>query len=709
MLNKPVPELGVDELTRLWTEATSCDKSTFAEMRTNLQIVAGQHYLTEGSPFFNRIRDNKQLTDSQRLKLTKNHTQRATSIYRNAIEDVASDCAMEPANENELGDQKSAQLNQSYWEYIKRCEDFERKRSLWAKHFVEIGEVWVKAFWNMDGGQEIGNEVAMIKDEASGEMVPQKDESGNYVLTDNVSYSGKMKWETIEAYRLKRDPAAVSFEDSPYLMVDKIIPIKSLSTMFKDKELIEKLKQSKSNENMVIYDGNSRTYKTAVDQVIIRECYWRPGPGLKKGFYHFFTDVGIIAKGELPYGIFPLVGETFEDQTGNPRGITIIRSIRPAQVEINRCASKIAEHQITLGDDKAWVSANTKVSQGATLPGIRVNTYSGMKPEITEGRSGEQYVPYLESQIKELYTLANLQEIMEPQQESPDLYANLLKSYRFKKKFSIYGSRFERFLVKLAEVSLAIAKQSCHEEEVVPAIGRSERINIAEFKNSEDLKYRIKIKPRSGDIETQFGQQISINHVLQYVGQNLPPDQVGKMIRLSPFMNSEQMFSDLTNKYDNIVNDILALDRGQARPPRRYDDHKYIIENLSARISKPDFEFLPEQVRMLYDQKIKLHEQMQAQAMQEIERLKAGFIPSGGYMVKCDFYTPDPKNPGNSKRLALPSEAVGWLVDTLAKQGSEIDSFDKLPPGVLQEIGGMVNPPQQGGPPMMPGAMNAAG
>lgn len=692
MINKPVQELTAAELTGMWTEATQCDKSLFSEMRTNLQIVAGQHYLSEGSAFWNRIRDNKQLTEAQRIKLTKNHTQRVTTIYRNSIESLAPDVEIEAANQSELQDQKSAELNGAYWDYIKACEDFAARRAQWVKHFIEIGEVWVKIFWDKDGGQEVGYLPIEHIDETTGEKSYPTDEQGNYLPSDEPAYSGKIRFESLEGYNIKRDPNARTMMESPYLMVDKLIPTKSLRTLFKDEKLIRELETSKPNENMVIFDGNSRTYKTAENQVLVRECYWRPSPALRKGYFQFFTDRGILAQGELPYGVFPIQGENFEDQTGNPRGYSIIRPIRPCQVEINRCASKIAEHQITLGDDKAWIQANTKVNQGATLPGIRVNTYSGgQKPDITEGRSGEQYLPYLNAQIDELYSLANLQEIVKEQPDSPDLYTNLFRSFRFRRKFTVYGEKFERFLTRVCETALKIAKQSCHPDELIAAVGKSEYINIAEFKNSEELGYRIKIKPRSEDIETQFGKQITLNHIMQYVGQNLDKEDLGKMIRLSPFLNTEQMFNTLTNKYDSITNDILALDRGEFRPPRRYDDHKYIISSLSARMSKPDFEYLPSNVQKMYDLKIQVHERLEAEAIAEIEKAKAGFIPSGGYMVACDFYVPDPNNPQSSKRLRVPSESISWLVEKLRSQGSDLQQLEQMPQGVLKELAGMTN------------------
>lgn len=688
---KPVTELKVDDLTTMYTEGEECDKRIFAEMRTNLQLICGDQYVREGSKFWNRIRDNRQLSQEQRLKLVKNHLQRAVKIYRNSIESFAPGVQICPANEKELRCQKAAELNEAYWSYLKKCNDIPAQISTWIQNLVEIGEVCVKIFWDMNGGQVVGYE-AQMEDDGDGNMMPVMGPDGVTPVASEIPvFGGKLKYETFEAYNLRRDKDARTMKESPYLTLSKLLPKRALNTIIRDDKQKSDLLQSTPQNEYTVYDNNTGTYRITKGQILVKETYFRPAPTIPNGYFYIWTDNMILEQGELPYGIFPIVHAGFDTQTGNARSHSIIRHLRPAQIEINRCASTIAEHQVTLGSDKVWISSTTKLSQGASLPGVRVNSYSGMKPEITPGRSGDQYFAYLEGQIDELYRLANLDEVMAEQQESPDLYANLLKSFRFRRKFAIYGEKFERFLEEIVTVSLQIAKQSVNEEELVPIIGKSEYISIPEFKNTEDIHYQIKIMPRSDDVETMFGKQITLNHIIQYTGQNLDKEDLGQMIRLSPFLNEEQMTGKLTQKWDNVMNDILAMDRGQPRPPRKYDDHKYIIEKLSFRMSQGDFEHLPQPIQMLYEQKIQMHEMLQTQALIEIQRAQAGFIPSGGYLVKADLYVGDAENPTKTKRVAIPSESINWLLDKLKSQGSELVEIAKEPQGVQQDLAQMVN------------------
>ena len=704
MFDKPLNELKAEDLTSWYLKAEEADKRIFAEMRTNLMLVAGEHYQRDSwGKAFERIREAPNLNSFQRLKLTKNHMQRVTKAYRNAIERHAPDVAVEPGNEKELSDQKVAELYESYWQFAKKQIDFPALKAEMIKHFVELGEICTKIFWDDESGTVIGYEAKMVPHpEAPDQMVPELDEMGNHVLTQTPVYGGQIKWENVEAYNLRRDPGARTIATSPILCITKLIPRNSLRGMIQDKAMLQEL-ESIPTQEFTVFDNNTGNYRASEEMTALREYYIRPCKLLPKGYYYYATDKLIIAQGELPYGIFPVQWEGFDEQTGNPRCHSIVRPIRPCQVELNRCASRIAEAQVTHGDDKIMVPTNTKISQGALLPGIRTFSYSGGEPKYFQGRAGDQYFEYMGMQIDELYKLANVPEVNEEKQESPDLMVNLWKSYRFRNKFVIYGEKFERFLQRCVETTFAIAKECITEDELIPAIGRTEMLNASEFKFAEPVGYRITTKARTEDMESQFGKQIAIQNVLQYVGQSLDKEDLGLLLRVSPFLNKELMLQKFTMKYDAVMNDIIALDRGVPRQARKHQDHQYFIQYLTARMSRSDYEFLPPQVQQLYEQAVAEHQQLEAQNLQEIERAKSGFIPSGGYLVKCDFYVgTDPANPQKVKRVSLPSESVDWLIKKLDQQGTTLDQLEQLSTDAQAEIakymtaGGAQTPASEG-------------
>jgi hypothetical protein len=337
------------------------------------------------------------------------------------------------------------------------------------------------------------------------------------------------------------------------------------------------------------------------------------------------------------------------------------------------------------------------------LPGIRVNTYSGQAPTISPGRSGDQYLPYMAATIDEMYKLAELEEVVQEVDPQTDIYSLLYRNLRYKKKFSHYSDKFERFLCRVVELGLKLTKACIPNEALIPAIGKSEYINVEEFKSSDDLCHEIKVEARADDLESQMGKQLTLNHFLQYAGTNISRQDIGMAMRISPFLNKEEIFKDFTLDYDNVTNDILALDRGVPRPPRKFDDHKYVVKKLSTRMNQADFDFLPPHVQGLYAQKLQAHEDLIKQQALELQQAEAGFIPSGGYQVAMDYYITEPGgDPNKTRRVRVPSESVAWLLDKLQKQGQQMSDLTTLPPGPQHDIAGMLS---HGKPPMGPQGM----
>src|SRR3954469_10760630 len=101
----------IEELNQLYSESETCDKEIFAEQRSNLLLIAGEHYNKRKNEFYRRIRDNKELSEEQKLRLTKNHIQKIIKTYVNNVISAAPGVGFEPKNDNELQDQKAAELH----------------------------------------------------------------------------------------------------------------------------------------------------------------------------------------------------------------------------------------------------------------------------------------------------------------------------------------------------------------------------------------------------------------------------------------------------------------------------------------------------------------------------------------------------------------------------------------------------------------------
>lgn len=679
----------IADLNELYTNAEGVDKEVFSEMRTNVQLAAGDHYTRAGSRYWNRLRDSRTISPEQKIRLTKNHIGRIARIYQNSILSDGPSVTVSPKQEKEVQHQKAAELHNSVLEHIKHKHNISRKISLWCKDYIEIGEVFTKVFWDPSAGIQVGWEPAL---DAEGNPIINP-LTGQMEQGDTPAMSGDLIFEGVHAFDVLRDPAVKSMDESPYLILRKMESVKELEKKFGGDEAKLKFIKESSEDTFRVFNNNSTTYSKTKGLCMVREYYYKKCAEYPNGYFYITTETGILSEGELPFGIYPVLYLGFDELTTSPRSRSIIKQLRPYQIEINRASSKMAEHQITLGDDKVLVQSGSKPGTGLTQPGVRIVPISGMHPTIIPGRTGDQYLEYIQMQISEMYQIADVAELDKDMNGQLDPYTLLFRSIRQKQKFSFYSEKFGQFIVKVHETALQLFKKYASDHILIPVIGKNEYVNIDEFKNSPDVCWTIKIEPMSDDLETKMGKQLSLNHILQYVGPQLDKKDIGKFLRLSPYLNMEKMFGDMTQDYDNLQNDILALDRGKYPAAKKYDDHEYMTKGLTARMKQPDFEFLPQPVQQAYAAKLNEHEVALAEQQAKIQQAQSGFIPSGGYLVVCDLYVPDPSNPKNSKRVRVPSEALDWLLKKLEIQGSTQLALEQIGNNqAVADIAGMLQP-----------------
>lgn len=671
------------DLSHLYHQANEVDRYIHAEQRSNILLAFGEHYNRRFSRFWGRLRDNQQINDAndQRLRITKNHIYRATRTIINSILSQAPDVTVLPKNERELQDQKAAEMHKAVWEDTKYKHKFWDKVRRWAEDFVVIGEVAVKVQWDPNKGELLGYEAEV--DENGSQVY---DPAGNPVPSNRPIFSGDFIFERIMPFNLLRDPNAKEIYDS-FIITRKMVDTRSLQRIYQyDEEKLQFIQPS-TQDVYTVFEGSTGNFYQTKDQTMIKEYYWPVSPDYPNGYYYITTDYGIIEEGELPFGIFPIVIYGWDEIQTTPRKRSIIKQLRATQAEINRAASQIATHQVSIGDTKLLIQAGTKVTQGGKLPGVRVLNYSGAKPEYFHGQAGEQYFQYLQDQITEIYQLAMIDK---EEQQRPsgklDPYAELFKAVKQKKKYMIYAQEFEHFLGEICKKTLHLAKEYFDENRIIPIVGRSEIVNIAEFKSASDIYTQIKVVPQAEDYETKIGKQITLQNAMQYLGSQLNRDDAGRILRAMPYTNTEEIFTDWTTDYDIVTNDILALDRGEYPAGNQYEDHKYAIKRFVHRMKQPDFQHLHPEIQAMYQQKVQEHEQLESDQLMKVREAQQEFIPATGPLVKSDIYVTDPENPDKTARAKIPMDAMRWLIDKLEKQGMSLKELEKLQQGAQADI-----------------------
>ncbi len=686
----------IEELNKAYDSGVQADDELFAEQRSNLLLVSGQHYSKKTTSFFNNVRNSARINESQKLRLTKNHIHKISMYYQNSILAKAPGVTVSPQNDLEMQDRKQAQLNLSVYQWGKeRYKLKERTREL-ANQYVDIGEVASFIYFDPNIGefkgynQKISEDGTPEVDPTTGALVPDE---------QNPKFSGDFVFKTIPGFNLFRCVTAKTMKSSQLVGFREMIDVKELRAAYQGQEDKLKLIGEGDQEEFVVFDANKSRYQTESQQVLLKYQFYRKCKQYPQGYFYIHTKLGILESGELPLGIWPISYEGFNEFATNPRAYSIIKIARPYQAEINRASSQAATHQITVGDDKIIYQGGTKLAPGALLPGVRGITYQGAAPQILPGRDGGQFLPYIQNQISEMYTACMLEEISaENQAGQVDPYALLMRTASQQQRFSRYTEKFESFQKQECEIFLALAKHYLPDDTFIMAVGKSEQINLAEFRSTKPISYQIKVEISNETIETRVGKQLAINQVLQYVGGQMDPKQIGLLLKEMPFLNNKALTNKMSIDYDNVENDMLQMERGQQPFVGPYADNKVYIDAITHRMKQADFMTLPKQVQQLYHQYLDIQEDEMARKAKEMQAAKDGFIPTGGSLITLSMQVADPSTSSGTRQVRLPYEAVNWLMQKMEGQGTGLKEIEGMNQGALAEMAPKLGPPQSQGP-----------
>lgn len=661
------------------SQSESAQAELFAEMRSNCLLVHGNHYNKKGSKFWEGMRQAESLSKDQKIRLTNNHIQVVTKTYHNNIVAIAPDVAFRPANQNELKDTIVARFHSRVWQDAKEKYKLKRLRRQLAKDFVEIGEEWLFLTYDPMAGVFEGYEQAV--DEMG---QPAIDPQGNPVRTNTPRFSGGFVFKRFHGFNVRTDPSATSEDTRRWVSFREMLEVNNLKQRYAGQP--EKLKLLGEGEDRTqrVFDGNSWQDKkglTQVDYHLVKPCEEFP-----MGHYWISVEGGDLEEGDFPGGIWPVIYCGFDEVATTDRAYSIIKPLRPYQAEINRVAGHIVQTQLALSWDRILLTGEGSLTPGGQAHGFKAVKLRAGQFQIVPGRTGDQFLPYLDACVAGLYKAANLDLEMQERPVQADPYTALFASMRDKKRFVLYAEKFSEAWKELALLHNKLAKIFLSDEQLAKIVGAPDAVNIPEFKASDDVCYQVVADEVTDDLTSRMGRQLAVNHLLQYAGPSLPPEQLGKIMRLMPYVNEDKSLDDFTMDFDRSTNEILALDRGQGVHVRPGDNHPYFINKLVCRMGQSDFDSLNPDIQNLYEQTLKQRETAQAQKQIAEEMAKAGLIPTGGYFVGIDFYVNDPTQPGKTKRARVPFDAVIWLLQRLEAQGITQDSMAQVDPTVRANI-----------------------
>ena len=690
--------LTASDLNKKFDESKSQLHEHLAETRTNNNLFQGNHF-QKSKQKLARTLENASAPEDVKIRIVKNHTNTVCKYIINSILHQAPTGVIAPKNPNEIQDQKAAEIHKVIFEDYKYRNKLSAQIRSWVHDYVVSGEVALNVFWDNNKGSRL--------------VQPAGYDEFNNPVPETTYFEGDAVCERIFVWDLRHD-GAKSMDEATWIGYEKMVDPDVIRATFGGHPDLEQAIQADMDDTYKVFEASSGSYKEAKNKVRLRQIYYRPCITYPNGQYVFFTKDIILGQGDLPMDnsgnvIFPIKYLGFDEIPTSARSASIIRQIRPEQMEVNRCASEMAITQMTVGHDKLIVPTGGTVEAGATKSGVRIFRVPGGKQaaDFIPGRSGEQFLATMQQNISEIYNKTGVPERWDEKQNDTDIMATLYKNMRQKTRFSLYSEKFSEFLVDVIETILRLKKTYMLDESFFRVTGKAEYQNIAEFRSADDLGYQIKVEPGTEDLESRFGRFVQSTQILQYVGQNLDDNARGMIIKSLPFANNEEISSKMTMNYDNAKNIMLALDRGESVEISQLGDPLYIAEQLNTRMFKPDFRYLNPVIQNMYRQQVQAYNQIYTQKAAEVQRAEAGFIPNDGPKVPIDgMYEEVITSSGlpKSQRVQMTQSSLMWLQKQLQLQDSTLGNFKTLPlehqAQIANQLTGMQ--PQEQAMPAMP-------
>lgn len=709
-------EIDSKYLEEVYRRSKSAYSRFYNEAKTNVMIYGSDHY----AKLSDNIRKTVErayrtvLSEEERKKLTLNLIQIIIDRKVNKVISMAPGCMASPYKSDDIHQVKDAKLSDSVLRSIKQANDWTSLSVNSVYDYFIIGEVWANTYYDFDKGDRYGFEKVQqeVQDPMTGEIIMQEVEDPTKPM-----FTGEVVTELINGYDVFIEEGVDKINDSAWVGVEKLVHKNTVKYMLQNdpdktpeekKKLIEMLKASTGEEDYSLFDRKKGLSVSNKNLVLMKYFYFKPSPVFVNGKIFIKVKNEIFWNIELQKDIngkpiFPISSRICKRMPGIARGISPIRAGRSPQNELNRCYSKIAEHQVTLGDDKIVTAFAEGLSEGEKLQGIRhIQVGKGFDTfKHIPGRTGEQYIPFLEFNAK--YLFMTMEEDPEDNENAgqADIKATLYKSMAKKMKYVLNAKDIEEFFIDISKKQLELAKSYYPDEKIIQAVGTCESVNIKEFKNLGPLAYNVKIEAASDDLETLFAKYLQLTESIQYASKEIGPERIGYILKEFPFIDGDAIFGKLVLDDKEADNIVLALDRGEYPPISAHDNNQEIVKALVRRRRRGDWKMIkdkdtgiPLPVPMVGTATVEFNYQMQYEARQQIiedqfeqERaIKAGMIPMDGPLVPVGYWVNEPKATGGVKSVQakVPVNLIKWAVEQAAKQGAYIEKTESDSLGSFQ-------------------------
>jgi hypothetical protein len=361
-----------------------------------------------------------------------------------------------------------------------------------------------------------------------------------------------------------------------------------------------------------------------LDRVMVYEYFERPSPRHPDGYYAVIAgNVVLEEQDELPYGRLPFFVARHVTVPGRLHGEGLIKSIVPAQKELNKSVSQRIENKNIHAHPKWRAEKGSVDKQSFTDEPGEVIFYSRTATRPPEPLPPPPFSPEQrlieKEQIEHIENISGVSDVTRGQASSQmsgraiGLLADLDQT-----KLGPTVREFEAAIEKMASYMLWMWREYMPVPFTLQAVGRENTFEVFEFYSRQVKSTRVRVMANSMLPKHPSYRREQIMQMFQVgmLGDPADPEVQMKTRRMMEFGDMDPLYGDNDRDRNYAREEIHMLSNGKPVDVKPWENHIVHIDTHLSFMKSIDYRLLPEEAQLSFERHLAWHYYAESQQQQ---------------------------------------------------------------------------------------------
>jgi len=368
------------------------------------------------------------------------------------------------------------------------------------------------------------------------------------------------------------------------------------------------------------FRGTTGDDDATVDRALVVEYFEKASPRHPRGLYAVVSGGVLLEKGDLPFNKLPFFAVRHNTVPGRWPGEGMVKSLIPAQKELNKSASQRIENK-NLHAQPKWVAEKGSVEKGAISdePGeIIFYNRTASRPPMPMPPPGlsPEHERIQNEQIKHIENISGISDVTRGQ--APASFSGRAIRHSAALDHTKLGPtvrEFERAVADACSYWLLLLREYMPKERMLRVSGRNNELEVFAFYRSKIKNTEVRIQPFS-----MLSRNIAVRQelVLQMYQLGLYGDQQDPRVKMQArkdmeFGNDEITHGDRSRDRNYAREENYVLSQGQWTDAQPWEDHITHIDELLSYMKGVDYRLLDDETKLMFQKHLAWHYHLEAQ------------------------------------------------------------------------------------------------